>query len=105
MKKTEPLPPKAQPPPYNTGLYPLITGTVDIKGEVTQNGENKDCDTQGGKGPPIHIDCYEGIRKAREEWNSADNSSSDSDYGDEDGKNYNKLFSEICMAFKISTSK
>ncbi|CAL8292270.1 unnamed protein product [Arctogadus glacialis] len=39
--KTEPLSPKAQSPPYNTGLYPLVTGTVDIKGEVEVNAENK----------------------------------------------------------------
>ena len=43
---------------------------MDIKGEVKLDGEkSKDCDTQGGKGPPIHMDCYWGLRKVMKEWN------------------------------------
>ncbi|CAL8344042.1 unnamed protein product [Arctogadus glacialis] len=29
------------PPPYDTGLYPMITGMVDIEGEVKLNEEEK----------------------------------------------------------------
>ena len=47
-------------------------------------GDNK-CNTQGRRGAPIHIDCYEGIRKAREECSNADTSSSKSKDEDEDG--------------------
>ena len=55
--KVEPLTPIIPPSSFSTGLYPLITGTLDITGEVELDGEkNKHCDTQGGKGPHIHMD-------------------------------------------------
>lgn len=72
-KKLEPLPPKVQPPPYNTGLYPLVSGTVDIKGEVVMDKGNRD---RGPKlGPHIHMDCYRGVKGAMPEWEG--NSDSD----------------------------
>ena len=71
----------------------MITGTVDIKGGVTLNEEDKNCNTQGRRVPPRHMDYYEGIRKTREKCNSADISPSESEHEDEDGKNDNE---QIC---------
>ena len=84
-EEAQPLPLKLEPPPYKpTKMYPLLTGNVEIKGEVTlDEGDNK-CNTQGNRGAPIHMDCYEGIRKAREECSNADTSYSKSEDEDED---------------------
>jgi hypothetical protein len=84
-EEAQPLPLKLEPPPYKpTKMYPLLTGNVEIKGEVTlDEGDNK-CNTQGRRGAPIHMDCYEGIRKAREECSNADTSYSKSEDEDED---------------------
>ena len=60
---------------------------VDIKEEVKLNGENKDCDAQEGRGPPIHMDCYKGIKKALQGLNSDSSSDSGSDEEDRDGGN------------------
>ena len=41
-KKAQPLPLKVEPPLYKpVSVYPLLKGTVDIKGEVEVNAENK----------------------------------------------------------------
>ena len=60
---------KVQPPPYRTGLYPMITGTVEVKGEVELDRmKEKACISprkglsQKGRGPPLHMDCYRDVR-------------------------------------------
>jgi len=65
-KKLEPIPCKERPPPCNTGLYPLILETLDIKGEVVmEDNGNKN---RGLKlGQHIHIDCHKEIRKSQRE--------------------------------------
>ena len=86
QEEAQPLPLKLEPPPYKpTKMYPLLTGNVEIKGEVTlEEGDNK-CNTQGRRGAPIHMDCYEGIRKQREECSNAEINSCDEEGEDEDG--------------------
>jgi hypothetical protein len=59
---------------------------VAIKGEVTLD-EDKQCNTQGRRGAPIHMDCYEGIRNAGEECDDAKTRSSESEVEDEDSDN------------------
>ena len=84
-EKAQPLPLKAEPPPYKPSkMYPLLKGMVAIKGEVTLDEEDKQCNTQGRKGAPIHMDCYEGIRKARGGCDDAETRSSESEGEDED---------------------
>ena len=56
---------KIKPPPYNTGLYPLVTGTVDIKGEVTIDEESKVQESKKGKDAHIHMDCYKQVKEAK----------------------------------------
>ena len=102
-EKAQPLSLKAEPPPYKPSkMYPLLKGMVAIKGEVTLDEEEKQCNTQERRGAPIHMDCYEGNMKAREKCSDADTSSSESEdedensgdeQVDEDGKNYNE---QIC---------
>ena len=50
-EEAQPLPLKLEPPPYKPNkMYPLLTGNVEIKGEVTlDEGDNK-CNTQGRRG-------------------------------------------------------
>ena len=50
-EEAQPLPLKLKPPPYKpTNMYPLVTGNVEYKGEVTlDEGDNK-CNTQGRRG-------------------------------------------------------
>jgi len=40
--KIEPTPLKTHPPPYTTGLYPLISGTVEFSGEVAMDVKRKE---------------------------------------------------------------
>ena len=97
-EKAQPLPLKAEPPPYKPSkMYPLLKGMVAIKGEVTLDKEDKQCNTQGRKGAPIHMDCYEGIRKARGECDHAETRSSESEDEDEesdDGHVEEEVFGE-----------
>ncbi|CAL8319392.1 unnamed protein product [Arctogadus glacialis] len=82
--KAQPLPLKVEPPLHKlVSLYPLLKDNVESKGEVTLDEGDKQCNTQGRRGAPIHMDCYEGIRKAREECSNADISSSESKNGNE----------------------
>ena len=61
----------------------MITGTVEVKGEVKLDKErNKTCRTQRGREPPLHMDCYKGIRRTANEWSSDSNSDSDEDEGE-----------------------
>ncbi|KAK0145553.1 hypothetical protein N1851_015507 [Merluccius polli] len=78
---------KVQPPPYRTGLYPMITGTVEVKGEVELDREkDKACRTQKGRGPPLHMDCYRGVRGTVQDWRSDSVSDSDEDEGGQRGR-------------------
>ena len=88
-KKLESLPLKVQPPPYHTGLYPLITGTVDIKGKVQMDKEKREREPQLGS--HIHMDCYEGVKGAINEWDC----DSDSDEGDSDRRSNNSHLRRI----------
>ena len=63
-----------KPPPYNTGLYPLVTGTVYIKGEVKKDGSSKDPEAKKGTKASIHMDCYKQIRKGGQERYRTDSS-------------------------------
>ena len=84
-KKAQPLPLKVEPPLYKpVSVYPLLKGMVAIKGEVTLDEEEKQCNTQERRGAPIHMDCYEGIRNAGEECDDAKTRSSESEGEDED---------------------
>ncbi|XP_059915873.1 uncharacterized protein LOC132463610 [Gadus macrocephalus] len=108
-KKAQPLPLKVEPPLYKpVSVYPLLKGMVAIKGEVTLDEEDKQCNTQGRRGAPIHMDCYEGIRNAGEECDDTETSSSESkdedknsgdEHVEEDGntteQNYKGLSSRI----------
>ena len=49
---------KTEPPPCNTGLYPVVTGTIDIVGEVKIEGSRKDSEAKKGAEASIHMDCY-----------------------------------------------
>ena len=96
--KAQPLPLTVEPPLYKpVSVYPLLKGMVAIKGEVTLDEEDKQCNTQGRKGAPIHMDCYEGIRKARGECENAETRSSESEDEDEesdDGHVEEEVFGE-----------
>jgi hypothetical protein len=84
-KKAQPLPLKVEPPLHKpVSVYPLLKGMVAIKGEVTLDEEDKQCNTQGRRGAPIHMECYEGIRKARGECDDAETRSSEREDEDED---------------------
>ena len=54
-KKPQSSSPVVQPPPYNNGIYPVISGTVEIKGEVKLDKE-KDaaCGTQRDRSKNAH---------------------------------------------------
>ena len=79
-KKPQSSSPVVQPPPYNNGIYPAISGTVEIKGEVKLDKE-KDaaCGTQREIDPKMHMDCYKGIRDIFLEWDSDNDEGVDRD--------------------------
>jgi len=84
---------KTKPPPYNTGLFPLVTGTVDIRGEVKIDERNKDLEAKKRTETPIHMDCYKQIRKAGRGVRKASSSEEEDTEGESNSEGSSKVAS------------